>query len=103
MRIRFTDGNRSGVCEDEVIFSDGQRGEISFSFEWDEVSQSFPRITNGELKDSFGLVGRFTRFDNLGNWELFDKDFKNYVSKILSDTLAVLRVNLTCDVVSSVY
>ena len=103
MRIKFIDGNTSGVCEDEVILSDGQRGEISFSFEWDEASQSFPRITNGELKDRFGLIGRFTRFGNLGNWELLDKDFKNYVSKILSDTLAVLRVNLTNGVVSRVY
>lgn len=94
MRIRFTDGNTSGVCEDEVILSDGQRAEISFSFEWDEVSQSFPRITDGELKDSYGLVGRFNRFGNLGTWELLDKDFKNYVSKILSDTLSILRINI---------
>lgn len=103
MRIKFIDGNTSGVCEDEVILSDGQRGEISFSFEWDEASQSFPRITNGELKDMFGLIGRFTKFGNIGDWKLFDKDFKNYVSKILSDTLAVLRVNITNEEVSSVY
>jgi hypothetical protein len=103
MRIKFTDGNTSGVCEDEVIFQDGRKAEISFSFEWDEESHSFPRITNGELKDRFGLIGRFTRFGNLGDWEILDKDFKNYVSKILSDTLAVLRANLTNGVVNSVY
>lgn len=103
MSIEFTDRKTSGVCKDEVILQDGRRVEISFSFEWDNESQSFPCITNGELKDRFGLIGRFTKSGNLGNWELLDKDYKNYVSKILSDTLAVLRVNLTCDVVSSVY
>lgn len=94
MHIKLTDGNTSGLCEDEVFLLDGRKAEISFSFEWDERSQSFPCITNGELKDGFELIGRFTKSGNLGDWELFDRSFKNYVSKILSDTLAVLRTHM---------
>ena len=103
MKVRFTDGRTLGVCEDEVILMDGRRAAISFGFKWDEDSQSFPRITDGELKDSFGVIGRFSKFGNLGDWKLFDKDFRKDVSKILSDTLAILKINLTNGAVSRGY
>lgn len=98
MKIAFTDTN-TGTCEDTVYFSDGNKGEIKFSFVWDESSQSFPKITDGELEDRFGKIARFSRHGGAGSWELFCREYSKEVSKILADTLAVLRVRLTNEVI----
>lgn len=105
MKIEYKDTEsteKSGYYRNEVILADGRKAEITFSFLWDEKSKSFPRITDGELKDSFGLIGRFSKFGNIGDWKIFDKDFKKEVSKILSDSLAVLRITLMSETVSYV-
>lgn len=94
MKITFTD-KTSGVCEDVVYFSDRNKGEIKFSFIWDEKSQSFQNITNGELKDEAGLIARFSRLGGAGTWQMFDRAYCKEVSKILSDTLSVLKMNIT--------
>lgn len=94
MKVIFTD-KTSGVCEDVVYYSDGNKGQINFSFVWDEVSRSFPKITDGELKDGAGLIARFSRLSGAGTWQMFDRAYYKEVSKILSDTLSVLKMNIT--------
>lgn len=94
MKVIFTD-KTSGVCEDVVYFSDSNKGEIKFSFVWDEKSQSFPNITDGELRDEAGLIASFSRLGGAGAWQMLDRAYCKEVSKILSDTLSVLKMNIT--------
>lgn len=93
MKTEFID-KRSGVCEDEVYFSDGNKGEIRFSFVWDEKSHTFPMITDGELKDKAGLIARFSRSAGISSWQMFDKAYRKEVSEILSGVLSVLNMNI---------
>lgn len=98
MKTEFTD-KTSGVCEDVVYFSDGNKGEIRFSFVWDEKSLSFPTITDGELKDKAGIIARFSRLGGAGTWQMFDRAYSKEVSKILSETLSVLKMNILNEVI----
>lgn len=88
-------GGVSGFCSEKISFGNGFSLAVKFGFLWDEKTGEFPFLSDGILEDSFGLVATFCRSCNSTDWKLQDKSYKNELPKILSDTLAVLKMNLS--------
>ena len=90
-----------GVCSDGLIFN-GRRSLLRFCFVWNKDSKEFSSLSEGLLDDECGIICRFGKRNGWDERE-FIEPVREEFEKTLSDTLAVLRVNLTNDVVSRVY